>query len=118
MNRRADALKAAKFTLELDPSNIDNRKLYDKIEATPSLGVKKSEPGRGYNIAANIFWLFAILFLLILPATFVWQGKIGDAIATFFVLGMPATFLAGKFSDWADVKEARAKAFEREYYKD
>lgn len=118
LHRRDDALKAAEFALSLNPSNIASRKLYDKIEATPSLGVKRQEASVVYEGLAKAFWGLAVIFCLVLPAMLLTQGHFVDAIISFIVLGMPSIGIAGKFSEWAIVSKFLRKAAEREIYKD
>jgi tetratricopeptide (TPR) repeat protein len=101
LNKRDEAMKAANYALTLNPRDIENRKIVDKIEATPSLGVKQKEPGKTADtIGITLLVIGAVCFFIGPFIAYSQQNYIG-MIGVPIIFGVPLIWLGSMFCDSA-----------------
>lgn len=117
LDQRAEASAAADYALSLDPSNIESRKLVDKIGATPTLGVKQKEPGSSSQAFGWIVMLGGLACMILGPiVAYNEQNYIGMVMFPIFI-GFPIFWVGTKILNWSDGTRLLHKAMQEQKYK-
>lgn len=123
LNRRHDALTAARFALALDPSDIKSRMFVDKVTTTPSLGVPEQDPAAAEVHLGTMLMIAAPIGFICMPyiqdalhsASGKYAGDVWGALVFFGLIGLFA--LGWKIRASANTTRYLHKALQKDFYK-
>lgn len=115
LNHRQHAVTTARQALELDPNDIDSRKLLDKIEGTPQLGIKQKERGSGMSTIGTTLLTLGFIAVFIAPII-AYSMQIYPAMIGWPIIGIPLIWIGSKFSDWGMRNKMLHNALEKDRY--
>lgn len=120
LNRRDEAIVAAKFAVALDPSSMDGRILLDKIQATPTLGVAEHDPTAEQKTRALAIMLacpIGFVLLVFLNNATGGINALSPLLQASIMFGLVGLFIYG-FKSWRSVERTRylQKKFQKDFY--